>query len=276
MLEGLISSVLNRYLSSVVQLDRDQLVVGVWSGRLHLTQLSIRPSLFASLPFALVRGGDRLLRAAAELGEDELRCPWQIVIRDVHVLLRPQRTAEGREAWERPPTQWTAKEVEEWMEHEKQRVLDEAFAASAALFSAREEEAGGGAASFAATFLASRRRQRPAGSRGTRPRARGGGRERTSTSQRRTRSTNAAMSSTPAMPSTLQTRLWKPSPTTASTPPSRETAATSPRLHLPAALSEAPLTLPDPSLSSSVLVSRSHELFPPALRVRCGAAVAVD
>ena len=153
MLEGLISSLLNRYLSSVVQLDRDQLVVGVWSGRLHLTQLSIRPSLFSSLPFQLVRG---------VIGSFELQLNWakmssvpvQITVRDVHVLLSPRRRAEEVEE-QRPPSQWTAKEVEEWMEREKQWLLEEAFAASAALVSASGEGQAGGSASFAATFLAS-------------------------------------------------------------------------------------------------------------------------
>ena len=145
MLEGLISSLLNRYLSSLVHLDSEQLNVGVWSGRLHLTNLAIRPSLFASLPFLLRRG---------RIGSFQLQLNWakmasvpvQVTVDDVWLLLEVKQGTDMRGVGE-----WSEDEIRQWMEQQKQKVLEDAFAAASSLL-ASSGEAGSG---FAATFIAS-------------------------------------------------------------------------------------------------------------------------
>ena len=145
MLEGIISSLLNRYLSSLVHLDSEQLNVGVWSGRLHLTNLAIRPSLFASLPFSLRRGriGSFLLQLNwAKMGS----VPVQVTVDDVWLLVEARQATDVRSVGE-----WSETEVRQWMEQQKQRLLEDAFASASSLLAA-SGEAGSG---FAATFIAS-------------------------------------------------------------------------------------------------------------------------
>ena len=145
MLEGLISSLLNRYLSSVVHLDSEQLNVGVWSGRLHLTNLTIRPSLFAHLPVTLRRGriGSFLLQLNwAKLGS----VPVQVTLDDVWLMLEAKQGGDVRGVGE-----WSEEEVRRWMEQQKQRILEEAFTTASSMLAA-SGEAGSG---FAATFIAS-------------------------------------------------------------------------------------------------------------------------
>lgn len=59
MLEGLIFSLLNSYLGGYVEFDKEQLKVGLWSGRLGLKNLIIKPSVIdrQAIPVELVKGG---------------------------------------------------------------------------------------------------------------------------------------------------------------------------------------------------------------------------
>ena len=81
--------------------------------------------------------------------------PVIISVSQVHVLLRPRRQRQrgGRAAAGQRPHDWTAEEVKDWMEREKQRALEAAFAQSAALFA--EAASSASPSSFAASFLAS-------------------------------------------------------------------------------------------------------------------------
>ena len=145
MLEGIISSLLNRYLSSLVHLDSEQLKVGVWSGRLHLTNLAIRPSLFASLPFSLRRG--RIGSFLLQLNWAKMASvPVQITVDDVYLMLEAKQATDGAGVGE-----WSAEEVRQWMEQQKQRVLEEAFTAASSLLAS----SGAAGSGFAATFIAS-------------------------------------------------------------------------------------------------------------------------
>ena len=119
--------------------------MGVWSGRLHLTNLAIRPSLFASLPFSLRRGriGSFLLQLNwAKMGS----VPVQVTVDDVWLLVEGKQGTDVRGVGE-----WSEEEIREWMEQQKQRVLEDAFASASSLL-ASSGEAGSG---FAATFIAS-------------------------------------------------------------------------------------------------------------------------
>src|SRR4051794_31653926 len=89
MLQRFVTSLLNEYLSSIVQLDSEQIKFGVWSGNLHLTNLLIKNELFNNLPFELIRG---------IIGRFELQLNWakissvpiQITIEHLYLLLKPK------------------------------------------------------------------------------------------------------------------------------------------------------------------------------------------
>lgn len=58
MLERVFWLLINRYLSSFVQIDRDALRASVWNGDVQLHNLKISPNLFANIdiPITIVRG----------------------------------------------------------------------------------------------------------------------------------------------------------------------------------------------------------------------------
>ncbi|KHJ35601.1 putative vacuolar protein sorting-associated protein vps13 [Erysiphe necator] len=99
MLEGLVASLLNRFLGLYIQnFDPKQLNVGIWSGDVKLRNLELRREALdqLKLPINVVKG---------HLGELTLRIPWsnlrgqpvQIHIKDVYVLAAPKENTEWNE-----------------------------------------------------------------------------------------------------------------------------------------------------------------------------------
>jgi hypothetical protein len=90
-LEGLAYALLNSYLGGYVELDQSQLKIGLWSGRLELRQLAIKPSSLAraGLPLELARGAIGLFQVQANWLKLKSQ-PVRITISDVFMLLRPR------------------------------------------------------------------------------------------------------------------------------------------------------------------------------------------
>ncbi|TVY71541.1 Vacuolar protein sorting-associated protein, partial [Lachnellula suecica] len=96
MLEGLVSSLLNRFLGMYIQnFDPGQLKVGIWSGDVTLRNLELRKEALdqLKLPINVVEG---------HLGQLTLKIPWsnlrgqpvQVSIEDVFLLAAPKEDAE--------------------------------------------------------------------------------------------------------------------------------------------------------------------------------------
>ncbi len=99
MLEGLVASLLNRFLGMYIRnFDPKQLNVGIWSGDVKLRDLELRREALdqLKLPINVVEG---------HLGQLTLKIPWsnlrgqpvQVHIEDVFVLAAPKEDAEWDE-----------------------------------------------------------------------------------------------------------------------------------------------------------------------------------
>jgi vacuolar protein sorting-associated protein 13A/C len=99
MLEGLVASLLNRFLGMYIRnFDPKQLNVGIWSGDVKLRDLELRREALdqLKLPINVVEG---------HLGQLTLKIPWsnlrgqpvQVYIEDVFVLAAPKEDAEWDE-----------------------------------------------------------------------------------------------------------------------------------------------------------------------------------
>lgn len=99
MLEGLVASLLNRFLGMYIRnFDPKQLNVGIWSGDVKLRDLELRREALdqLKLPINVVEG---------HLGQLTLKIPWsnlrgspvQVYIEDVYVLAAPKEDAEWDE-----------------------------------------------------------------------------------------------------------------------------------------------------------------------------------
>lgn len=99
MLEGLVASLLNRFLGMYIRnFDPGQLKVGIWSGDVKLRDLELRREALdqLKLPINVVEG---------HLGELTLKIPWsnlrgqpvQVEIEDIYVLASPKEDAEWDE-----------------------------------------------------------------------------------------------------------------------------------------------------------------------------------
>ena len=96
MLEGLVASLLNRFLGMYIRnFDPKQLNVGIWSGDVKLRDLELRREALdqLKLPINVVEG---------HLGQLTLKIPWanlrgqpvQVYIEDVFLLAAPKEDAE--------------------------------------------------------------------------------------------------------------------------------------------------------------------------------------
>jgi hypothetical protein len=93
-LEGVAFALLNSYLGGYVELDQSQLKIGLWSGRLELRQLAIKPSSLtrAGLPLELARGNIGLFEVQANWLKLKSQ-PVRITVHDIFMLLRPRSPA---------------------------------------------------------------------------------------------------------------------------------------------------------------------------------------
>ena len=94
-LEGLVSSLLNDYLGAFIEgLDSSQLSLRVWSGKVHLTSLTVKPSALDHLQLPVTVAFGRVDRTSAwrpswrSLGSQ----PVRVELSGVHLQLQP-RTA---------------------------------------------------------------------------------------------------------------------------------------------------------------------------------------
>ena len=99
-LEGVVSTLLNEYLGSFLEgLDASQLRLHVWSGRVHLRGLNIRPSAFddLGLPLTVVSGSVESLRLEANWRSLTSQ-PVRVELEGVHVLLAPRGASPAQTA----------------------------------------------------------------------------------------------------------------------------------------------------------------------------------
>ena len=89
------STLLNEYLGAFIEgLDRHQLQLNVWSGRVHLRSLSIKPSALDALqlPVSVVSGSVESLRLEANWLQLTSQ-PVRVELEGVHLLLAPRTSA---------------------------------------------------------------------------------------------------------------------------------------------------------------------------------------
>jgi vacuolar protein sorting-associated protein 13A/C len=113
-LQSLATNILTSYLGSWVEVDSKSLQIGLWNGRLTLTNLAIKPALLdkVDIPLTLVKGS---------VGSFELQVNWarlrsvpvQVTISDVFLLVRARERQD-----------LDAKQIEEYLQRQKRAVLD--------------------------------------------------------------------------------------------------------------------------------------------------------
>ena len=92
MLEGLISSVLNRFLGTFIEnLDADQLNISLWSGVVKLENLQVKPNLFDSMPLPFTLHYGKVGKILLEIPVINIAsAPLKIEISDVFIFVKPK------------------------------------------------------------------------------------------------------------------------------------------------------------------------------------------
>lgn len=92
MLEGLISSVLNRFLGTFIEdLDSDQLNISLWSGSVKLENLQIKPTLFDTMPLPFTLHYGKIGKIELEIPVINIASsPLKIKISDVFIFIKPK------------------------------------------------------------------------------------------------------------------------------------------------------------------------------------------
>lgn len=92
MLEGLISSVLNRVLGNFIEnLDSEQLKISLWQSNVKLENLQIKPTIFDSMPVPFTLHYGKVGKIFIDIPIMNINnSPMKIEVSDVFVFIKPK------------------------------------------------------------------------------------------------------------------------------------------------------------------------------------------
>ncbi len=92
MLEGLISSVLNRVLGNFIEnLDSEQLKISLWSSNVKLENLQIKPTIFDSMPVPFALHYGKVGKIFIDIPIMNINnSPLKIEVSDVFMFIKPK------------------------------------------------------------------------------------------------------------------------------------------------------------------------------------------